>query len=360
VDLAFDVPVNAVSFGQVSYNLLYELYTRGESPYIFVKDGNAQLNSFIHDEDFGSWLRSRMEASLASYDRDIPSVKLWHISGLLESYSAHASAFTFHETDRVTPFERCALSAQEKVFVSSSFTKKTFNRAGLENIVLCPLGFDSRHFKKLPDQEFEGITFGIRGKLEARKNTLRIIKLWADKYGNNWDYKLDCSIFNPFLKPEDQDALIEKTLGGKIPANINFLPMQVKNEDYNKCLNAVDIDLTGMSGCEGYNLPLFQSLCLGKWAVVLDAHVHRDYATKENSVLVKIKDEKVLAHDGLFFHSGQNYNQGRWFDFHDEDFISAMEQAEGKAKTPNPAGEALAEEYTYAKTLDTILENFTG
>jgi hypothetical protein len=41
-------------------------------------------------------------------------------------------------------------------------------------------------------------------KFEKRKHTARILKLWADKYGNNNKYQLTCSITNPFFKKEQQ------------------------------------------------------------------------------------------------------------------------------------------------------------
>jgi hypothetical protein len=357
MNLAFDIPICQTSFGQVAYNILREVYARGANPFIFIKGNNANMSPFKREDEFNTWLQYNTNRSIREYDRDVPCYKLWHINGLLESYSNKNCAATFHETDRITDTEKHILEQQKVVFVSSKYTKTVFEAAGLKNVVYCPVGFDANHFHRVEDKQYYGddiIAFGLRGKMEKRKNTLRILQVWAKKYGNNNKYRLDCSIFNQFLKPEHQEALIKQAFGGQIPFNVNFLKMLDANEVYNDALNATDIDLTGMSACEGFNLPLFQSLCIGKQAVVLDAHVHQDYCNAENSFLVAPSKNKVEALDGVFFHKGQDFNQGYWFDFDDDEFVAAMEKAEERAKERNTEGEKLKEEFTYSSMVDMI------
>jgi hypothetical protein len=95
---------------------------------------------------------------------------------------------------------------------------------------------------------------------------------------------------------------------------------------------------------------------LGKWSVVLNEHVHKDFANESNSILVKSSGMRD-AEDGIFFKKGFFVNQGLWFDFKDEDLEEALEKAAELAKTPNPNGEALATEFSWARTVDTILAN---
>ena len=68
-------------------------------------------------------------------------------------------------------------------------------------------------------------------------------------------------------------SVISNALRGKHYKNINFLPHLEKNAEVNELLNAIDIDLTGLSGGEGWNLPAFNATCLGKWSVVLKCHI---------------------------------------------------------------------------------------
>ncbi len=196
----------------------------------------------------------------------------------------------------------------------------------------------------------------LRGKLEARKNTLRVLKAWVKTFGGHPKYRLDCSIQNPFYSPEEQQSMILNCLPDKrLPWNVNILPFCESNAVYNEVLNNADIDLTGMSGCEGFNLPLFQSLCLGKQAVVLNAHVHKDFCNSNNSILIE-PTGMVDAVDGKFFIEGSDTNQGEWFDFREKDLIEAMVFAAERGQLRNVEGEKL-KSWTFENTAKIIREN---
>lgn len=353
-----NLPLNSLSFGNVSINILRELFSRGESPKIF-PIGGVDLSAFKIEEDFGEWIKDGLERAILDHNRKESGFKLWHIQGLGESFQENPNSFTFHETDQLTETERKILSQQRVVFVSSNYTKTVFEKAGLNNVIYCPLGFDDTHFFKTGKRYLGKSvkTFGLYGKLEKRKNTLRVLASWIKKFGNNDGYALNCAISNPFL-PEDQFiSLVSSTFpNGKQPFNVNFVPFQKTLELYNDVINAADVDLTGMSACEGFNLPVFQSLCLGKWAVCLNAHVHKDFANSDNSILVE-PNGFVKAEDGIFFKRGYFVNQGKWHDFSDESLDTALDIASEKAKTPNPSGESLKEIFTWKRTVDIILEN---
>ena len=269
---------------------------------------------------------------------------------------------TFHETNELTPEEVNILKEQDKVFVTSNYTKSVFESHGLSNVIYCPLGFDASHFRKidLSDEKDEGvIVFGLRGKLEKRKHTLKILSAWVKAFGANPKYRIDCSIYNPHIPQDIQQQMIYSAFPhGEMPFNVNMLPSVQENSKYNLCLNAADIDLTGMSGCEGFNLPLFQSLCLGKHAVVLNAHVHKDFCNAANSILVE-PNGVLDADDGFFFKKGQPFNQGTWFDFDEDSLIEAMRVAVERfeANNNNEVGERLKDEFTYQRTVDTIIKN---
>ena len=110
------------------------------------------------------------------------------------------------------------------------------------------------------------------------------------KYGNNKDYVLQCAISNPFLKQEDFSRLLNDILEGKSYFNVNFLGSMQKNSLYNDYLNSSNIIL-GVSGGEGWGLPEFQSVALGKHAVVLNATGYKSWANDENSVLLEPSEQ---------------------------------------------------------------------
>lgn len=356
--MTFNCPINSVSFGNVSYCILREIFERGVD-FNFFPIGNVDVSSYNEEPEFQKALDRAARQARVTHSRNNKTVKLWHISGAHESVSDKRNLITFHETSELTLAEKNILNQQDTIFVTSSYTKKVFEAFGVKSkIVYLPLGFDSRHYKKLDKTYYNdgSIVFGLFAKMESRKNTLRVLRSWAKKYGNNKKYRLHAAISNPFIPAEQQSAMISHALGGEKPFNINFLPFLSKNEQYNDILNSIDIDLTGMSSCEGFNLPAFQTTCLGKWGVFLNSHVHMDYATSENAILVEPSGFR-RAEDGMFFRVGEQFNQGMWVDYKDDDFIQAMELAEKKAKTANTLGEALSEKFNYQKTVDILLEN---
>jgi glycosyltransferase involved in cell wall biosynthesis len=334
------------------------LFERGEEISV-LPIGGTDLSAFKVSEDFTKWLTESIERGIKNHSRKDKGIKLWHIQGLSESFQEHPCSLTFHETDRLTDVEVNILKQQKTVFVTSNYTKEVFEKHGLKNVVYCPLGFDDFHFHKT-NKRYLGKnvkTFGLYGKLESRKNTIRVLSAWIKKFGNKDGYALNCAISNSFIPEPQFKALIASTFpNGEQPFNVNFINFQKTLEEYNDVLNAADVDLTGLSSCEGFNLPTFQSLCLGKWSVCLDAHVHKDFANKSNAILVNPTGTRP-AEDGIFFRQGYFVNQGEWADFTDEDLDTAFDRAVEVAKTPNPNGEALAKEFTWDRTVDTILEN---
>ena len=144
------------------------------------------------------------------------------------------------------------------------------------------------------------------------------------------------------------------------PVNINFLNFMPTNRAYNDYLNSNDI-IIGMSAGEGWGLPEFQSLCLGKHAVILNAHAYKDWANQDNAVLVN-PIGKIPCYDGVFFHQGADFNQGSYFDWDNDEFISACEVAEERFRKNknNEAGEQLSKIFTWSKTTDKLLEILTN
>jgi hypothetical protein len=224
------------------------------------------------------------------------------------------------------------------------------------------VGFDTHNFYPTNKQYFHDgrVAFNLVGKFEKRKHHHRILKLWADKYGDDKRYFLNCSLYNHFLKPEENSAVINQVLNGKRYFNINLLSYMPKNELYNDYLNSGNI-VIGMSGGEGWGLPEFQSVCLGKHAIILDCNGYKSWANEGNSILVK-PNGKIPAVDGRFFQPEGPFNQGNIFDFKDEDFLEACDKAV-QAVTDNPLngeGVKVGNRFSYSKTLDKILAHLEG
>lgn len=356
-EIALHLPVNAVSFGQVSVGILREFYRRKLEPCLFLIGNQSDLSVYNANTDFNKWLEGCVSKSLKDHKRSNPVFKLWHLNGSLESYSDKQILLTFYELDSPTPEEINILKNNHKILVSSEYSKRVFEDNGITNVDYLPLAFDSDsfHIKKNSTVLKDRITFNVVGKLERRKHHAKVIKSWAMKYGNNKDYYLNCSIFNHFIKAEDHPKLLSSILEGNKYFNINFLGFMPTNAIYNDYLNSGDI-VVGMSGAEGWGLPEFNSICLGKHGIILNAHAHKGWANEENATLVN-PTGKVEAYDGMFFKKGMQYNQGNIFDFNHNEFLSACDTAIQKVKNNrvNEAGIKLQNKFTYEKMVDSIL-----
>lgn len=350
-----EAPLNDVSFGQTSFGLLTGAMELGvetrfypttpvvTSPYSITQEISNFINKSIND--------------FSNINASEPVVNLWHINELQRSHGKKKIGFTFHETDRLTSTETNILNQLDLIIVSSDYTKSVFEQSVVTPIKVVPLGFDKYHFKiqrkdpKLQDK----IVFGLFGKLEGRKATTRIIKNWVSVFGNNPNFILNACVSNKMLSKEEFNLRVQEALGGKVVSNVNFLPFFTKNTDFNTILNTIDIDLTGMSLCEGWNLPAFQNIALGKNAIVFDAHAHKMYANEDNAILVKPNGKMVKAVDNICFTEGGKFNQGYWQDFDDSDLIEAMKLSTKLGKQLNINGIKLQEDFTYKKTVEKIL-----
>ena len=354
-DFALHLPLNGVSFGQVSTALLREFHQKGVQPSLFTV-GQSDLSSQEIDPDFNKWIESCIKKSFEEYSRDTPIFKLWHLNHeSLTSYGKDQTLFTFYELDHPTSYEINIARNQKNLIVSSNYAKTIFEEHGIENCHYVPLGFDKHNFYVKNEKYLEGkIVFNLTGKLEKRKHHAKVIKAWLKKYGDNKDYVLQCAVGNPFIKEDEFKARINEILEGKSYFNVNFLVMMKKNSLYYDFLNSGNIIL-GMSGAEGWGLPEFQSTALGKHAVILNATSYKDWANPENSTLVE-PSGKIDSEDGMFFKKGNPFNQGQIYDFNEDEFIDGCEKAiERYKESPvNTEGLKLQEQFPYSATVEQI------
>jgi glycosyltransferase involved in cell wall biosynthesis len=346
---------NSLSFGNVSYNIARELYKQDYKVSLFPIGDNFDFSSFDKlDPDFKKWLESSANTRLTTMSKDIPSLSIWHLNGSHESIGSRNFLYSFYELDSPTFTEKNICEMHSSVIFSSAHAKNCFENVNCDNVHSVPLGFDEDFFVTGKDYMKDKIHFGIIGKWEKRKNTAKILKAWAKKYGNNPDYHLSCCIINPFFKNEDMNALIAQALDGKVYGNINFLPRLKTNSEVNELMNSIDIDLSGLSGAEGWNLPSFNASCLGKWSMVLNHTSHKDWANSDNSILIE-PSGKESAEDGIFFNKNSPFNQGEINSISEDYLITEFEKSESYKGKINTNGEKLKEKFTYKNTLNNIL-----
>jgi len=356
--LLVEAPLNSLSFGNVSYNLLREFKALGVDVGLF-PTSKVDLAAFKVPKDLEDWLSSCVANRWEILKSKAPSLRLWHLMGGEDRKSSKQNLLTFYECSDPTAVEVSVCKSQNRTLLSSSYSLKKFEDAGCDNCSFVPMGFD-KDFFETGKKYLDGVVhFGLMGKFEKRKHTEAIIKTWLKKYGNDNNYQLSCCVTNPFFKPEQMQNIVQNLLGGKRYTNINFLPYLSTNEEVNEFLNAIDIDLTGLSLAEGWNLPSFNATCLGKWSIVGNHTAHKDWANSENCILVE-PDGKIPVHDGFFFLEGSEYNQGFFYSYEEDTIVSAMEDSVKKLTSNkiNTNGLKLKDIFSYSNTAKIILDSF--
>lgn len=361
--IAFELPINQVSFGNISYLLLRTLFeqekTSGQKYDIFLFPiGNIDLSNQVPNEEFNKWIQSKIQNGLENYSREIPAFKLWHLSNGSVSQSKNPLLLSFYELDSPTAPEKNA-ARNNKTYFTSKYTCDVFKSVEVETQFL-PLGFDNFSYKTINKKYHndDRIVTCFAGKWEKRKGFPKAIPAWIRKYGNNPKYALQCAIYNPFLNEQQNQQLIGQMLQGQPkPFNVNFYPPLAQNQLYNEFLNSCDIIVS--LGTESWSLPAFHAVGMGKHAVILNCNGHKEWATSENSVLVEPSGMESAV-DGMFFQPTGNYNLGNIFSFTEDAFIAGCESAIQRVQKDriNHAGLKLQQDFSKEKFVDAVLVTF--
>ena len=74
MQLIVEAPINPLSFGNVTYNLLRQFWRKGVDVMWYPLGGNANLESFNDklDKDFGAWLQESANNANKKIKKDIP------------------------------------------------------------------------------------------------------------------------------------------------------------------------------------------------------------------------------------------------------------------------------------------------
>ncbi len=355
---------SALSLGQVGFNLLRELYKRKVQVCFYPRQ--FDLNPFRIDTGFGQWLERAVNTRHTKLDRKVPTLNVWHVNGSEQRISDKQVTLSFHETDAPTEAEVNIVNQQDHTLFTSNWTVDSFKTYGAKNVSFVPLGLDEDFVPAARRLIGEDKTHWILvGKHEGRKNTELIIKTWMKRYGGKREHQLTLCIHNPFYQkrqlPNGQiegfdmnDVYASIFRAGK-PHNVNIMPPLKTNAEMLSLYQSADVDLSGFSSSEGWGIPAHTCTALGKWSIVTNCSAHKDWATKDNSILVEPAGMREV-YDNVFFQKGGPFSQGNVYAFTAEQLEEAMSRAEKVAKTPNPAGDALRAQHTYSKTLDAILE----
>ena len=160
-------PVNNLSFGNVTYNFLKELYNKGDAHVTFFPIGDS-INFSAFDkasEDFKSWVNDRAQNRLTDVDKDVPTLKMWHILQGEQRITSRQYLYTFYELDSPTSVEKNLVNLQDHTFSAARMLILAFKKAGCENTNAIPIGFDE-DFLKQKVYHADKVHFVLMGKFE--------------------------------------------------------------------------------------------------------------------------------------------------------------------------------------------------
>ena len=124
--LIFKCPINNVSFGNVSLNIMRELFSR-EFNIAHFPIGNPEAS--VYDKitpEFKEWLQSSVNSRFKILNKDLPTLQLWHINGSENTISKSSNLLTFYEVDEPTETEKNIVNLHDRVMFSSSYAEKIF------------------------------------------------------------------------------------------------------------------------------------------------------------------------------------------------------------------------------------------
>ena len=132
--IVVNAPLNQLSFGNVSYNLLKEFYKMGQE-ILLLPHSNFDLSSFDGaDPKFVQWLVDSAKDNLSRLDKDDVALKLWHVSGSHELSARKQVLFSFYELDSPTETEKSVVSYQDATIFSSRHARDLFSDCGNVNL----------------------------------------------------------------------------------------------------------------------------------------------------------------------------------------------------------------------------------
>ena len=101
-----EAALNSLSFGNVSYNIIRELFDKGHDIGIFPIGDRVDLSSFSVGEDLAKKIDTSIQNRFDYLSSDIPCLKIWHLNGSENRKNPNQYLYTFYECSEPTDVEK--------------------------------------------------------------------------------------------------------------------------------------------------------------------------------------------------------------------------------------------------------------
>lgn len=367
MDLNLIAPINNLSYGIVSVNILHELTKLGYKIALFpINPQNIEAHPKYHDS-----IRKGLEnAKMPNFEA--PNIRIWHQHDMSMWVGyGQTIGFPIFELDKFTEQEKHHLIHCDELFVCSEWAKsicikelqpeedkkKEGCRDLWDFIHVIPLGVDTTVFHPGKSSKNCGpnTIFFTAGKFEIRKGHDILVECFnrAFELSDNVELWMLCD--NVFFTPQETAEWKNLYLKSKLGSKVKFLPRVETQEEVAQIMRNTDFGVF-LSRAEGWNLELLEMMATGKWCIATDCTAHKEFCNQDNSNLISCPDTEV-AFDGKWF----TKDIGSWHSLGDdqiEQVVQAMRNYHQMKQTGhifNKAGVQTAKKFSWSNCANSII-----
>ncbi len=307
MEINLTAPINSLGYGVAGLNILKGLVRSG-CKVSYWPIGQPTISS----EEDAEIIRTCI-SNAQSFNNKAPSLRVWHQHDMAQ-HIGHGEriGFPIFELDKFSEIEKHHLSSLDKIVVCSHWAKSVVQKEIPDSSVsVAPLGVDQSIFKDTKSQDSNKTIFLNIGKWEIRKGHDILVEAFNQSFKESDNVELWMMNDNPFLTEEQQKEWNNLYLNSKLGNKIKILPRVQTHFEVAQVMRQADVGVFP-SRAEGWNLEALEMMSMGKHVILTDYSAHTEFANKQNSKLIEIKDTED-AYDGIWFHG-----QGKWAHFGDK------------------------------------------
>lgn len=352
-ELTLVAPINKLSYGRVSVNLLIQLQKLGVKVNL-VHIGEIEIEG--KEKGVVEWALNNSK----TLDTEADILKIWHAHDMQvpEQLTGRLFGFPIFELDSFSQQEKDELS-KVKIINCTKWATTICNQNGITNTAgVVNLGVDLDIFKPVEcnkDPLFKVLNVG---KMEIRKGhdiipdifSLAFKKIGIDKVMLTmcWD--------NPFYTQGEKDSWINYYKKERLNGfNLNFMPRLESQRDVAALMQQSDVGLFP-SRAEGWNLDMLEMMACEKPVVATNYSGHTEFINPSLSIITPNELEPAI--DGKWF-----FGQGRWAKISDKNIKDMAkllrfyyDEWQKNISITSPSNLKIAQRFTWENSAKQLME----
>lgn len=334
-------PINNLSYGIVSWNILKEL------------DPHTNISLFpidFHPSLEQSTLVRKWIKRAEHFHANEPCLKIWHQHDMATRVGKGPFfGMPIFEVNGFNPQEVLHLESLDHVIVNSQWASSIVQKYCKVPVSVCPLGVDTSLFK--PDTkllEKKDFMFLNVGKMEKRKGHDILIEAFNKAFSKNMDVKLYLLWDNHFPNCNRQ-YWIDLAKKSRMGSQIYPLGRVDSPETVAMLMQQADCGVFPFRA-EGWNLPLLEMMACNKPVIATNYSAPTEYLKEENAYLLDYTMEPAIDNEWKQFNG-----EFEWALPNIDQLVEWMRYVYRQRPT-NLQGVLTAKQYTWTNSAMTILK----